>query len=173
MPTLRIPIHGFGMAMDTSSNVFLESFASALKATNGVFPRNVLVYNPSSTRDGSFGGFTVPKNYSGATTDPKIIVVWSTVNTSGDVEWDFDYRAIGGDDSESLDQVGTQETVNQNDTAPSASWEKMEASLTLTRGNFAVDDEVQFGLYRDQTDAGDTLAVAALVWSAHFEYDDV
>jgi hypothetical protein len=88
------------------------------------------------------------------------------------VEWDFDYRAVGGNDSESLDQAGTQESVNSNDTAPSAAHERMEISIALTDANFAVDDEVEFTLFRDGTDGGDTMAAAAIVFNVFFEYAD-
>jgi hypothetical protein len=88
------------------------------------------------------------------------------------VEWDFDYRAVGGNDTESMDQSGTQESVNNNDTAPGAAHRRLECELTLTAGNFAADDEVLFTLFRDGTDAGDTMAAAAIVFQVLFEYAD-
>ncbi len=167
MATHRIPILGFGTTPDSSGDVFFEPYS--VKATNDVWDRLVAIFNDSGTRIGLAGGFAIPKNYVGA---PKVIVVWTAAATSGDVEWDVDYRAVGGDDAESLDQSGTQETVNQNDTAPSAAHERMEASLALTAGNFAVDDEVEFELFRDGADAGDTMAAAAIVFGVFFEYSD-
>jgi hypothetical protein len=167
MATHRIPILGFGTVPDTSGNVFFEPYD--VKATNDVWDRLVLIFNDTATRLGVHGGFTVPKNYVGTA---KIIVVWTATATSGDVEWDFDYRAVGGDDSESLDQSGTQESVNNNDTAPGAAHRRMECSLTLTSSNLAVDDEVEFGLFRDGTDGGDTMAAAAIVFQVLFEYAD-
>jgi len=150
---------------NTSGDVFFEPYS--VKATNR--DRIVCIFNDSGTRIGLQGGFTVPKNYVGSAV---IIVVWTTTATSGDVEWDFDYRAVGGNDTESLDQATNQETVNQNDTAPSAAHERLEVSLTLTASNFAVDDEVGFELFRDGTDAGDTMAAAAIVHQVLFEYTD-
>lgn len=167
MATHRVPILGFGTVPDTSGDVFFEPYT--IKATNDVWGRLVAIFSDTATRDGLHGGFTVPKNYVGS---PKIVVVWTATATTGDVEWDFDFRAVGGDDTESLDQSGTQESVNINDTAPSAAHERMEASLTLTAGNFAVDDEVEFTLFRDGTDAGDTMAAAAIVFAVLFEYSD-
>ena len=167
MATQRIPILGIGTSVGTSGDVFLESYT--VKATNDVWKRLVVIFNDTANRNGLSGGFSVPKNYVGS---PKIIVVWTTTATTGDVEWDFDYRAVGGDDTESLDQTGTQETVNQNDTAPSAAHERLEAVLALTAGNFAIDDEVTFELFRDGTDAGDTMAAAAILFGLIFEYSD-
>jgi hypothetical protein len=88
------------------------------------------------------------------------------------VEWDCDYRAVGGDDAESLDQAGTQESVNLNDTAPSAAWERMELVIDLTSGNFAAGDTVQYSFWRDGTDGGDTLAATAYLVTLLFRYND-
>lgn len=167
MATHRIPILSFGAVPDSSGDVFFEPYS--IKATNDVWGRLVAIFNDTATRIGLKGGFTIPKNYVGSA---KIIVVWTSTATSGDVEWDVDYRAVSGDDTESLDQAGSQESVNINDTAPSAAHERMEAALTLTAGNFAVDDEVEFELFRDGTDAGDTMAAAAIVFNVLFEYAD-
>lgn len=167
MATHRIPILNWATVPDTSGNVFLESYD--VKATNDVWDRLVTIFNDTATRIGLRGGFTVPKNYVGTA---KIVVVWTSTATSGDVEWDFDYRAVGGDNSESLDQSGTQETVNLNDTAPGAAHRRMECLLTLTSANLAVDDEVEFELFRDGTDGGDTMAAAAILFNLLFEYSD-
>lgn len=168
MATHRIPILGWKTVPDTSGNVFFEPYT--IKATNDVWGYLVAVFSDTATRIGLRGSFDVPQNYVGTA---KIIIHWTTTATSGDVEWDFDYRAIGGDDTESLDQAGTQESVNQNDTAPSATDERMTATLTLTAGNFAAGDTVQFELFRDGTDAGDTIAAAVTAHEVLFEYADV
>jgi hypothetical protein len=167
MATHRIPILGWGSVPDPSGNAFFEPYDT--KASNDVWDRLVLVLNDSGTRIGIHGGFTVPKNYVG---NAKIISVWTSTATSGDVEFDFDYRAVGGNDAESLDQAGTQESVNLNDTAPSAAHERMECLLALTSANLAADDEVEFLFVRDGTDAGDTMAAAAIVFALLFEYTD-
>lgn len=167
MATHRIPILGWSAVPDASGNVFFEPYD--VKATNDVWDRLVLVFNDTATRIGIHGGFTVPKNYVGSA---NLIVVWTSTATSGDVEWDLDYRAVGGNDTESLDQAGTQESVNANDTAPSAVNERMEISIALTGANFTVDDEVEFTFFRDGTDAGDTMAAAAIVFQVVFEYSD-
>lgn len=167
MATHRIPILGWATKPDTSGNAFFEPYT--IKATNDAWQRMVLVLNDTATRIGVHGGFTVPKNYVGAA---KLAIVWTTTATSGDAEFDFDYRAVGGNDTESLDQSGTQESVNLNDTAPSAAHERLECLITLTAGNFAVDDEVEFGFFRDGTDGGDGIAAAVMVFSLLFEYSD-
>lgn len=167
MATHRIPILGWPSLPDASGNVFFEPYD--VKASNDVWDRLVLIFNDTATRLGLRSGFTVPKNYVGGA---KIIVVWTSTAVSGDVEWDLDYRAVGGNDAESMDQAGTQESVNQNDTAPSAAHERMETELALTAGNLAPDDEVLYELFRDGTDAGDTIAAAVIVFAVLFEYTD-
>lgn len=168
MATHRIPILGFSTIPDSSGNVFWEPYT--VKATNDVWGLGVFVFNDTgSTRIGLHGRFTVPKNYVGSA---KFAIVWSTTLTSGDVEWDIDYRAVGGDDTESLDQAGNQESLNLNDTAPGAANRRMECLITATAGNFAVDDEVEFTLFRDCSDAGDTIAGAVMLFALLFEYAD-
>lgn len=167
MATHRIPILGWPTVPDTSGDVFFESYA--VKATNDVWDRLVLVFNDTATRIGVHGGFAVPVNYVGTA---NLVIVWTSTATSGAVEWDFDYRAVGGNDTESLDQAGTQQSVNSADTAPSAAHERMELSIALTDANFAAEDEVEFTFFRDGTDGGDTMAAAALLFNLFFEYDD-
>jgi hypothetical protein len=167
MATHRLPILGFGTVPDSSGNVFFEPYD--VKATNDVWDRLVAIFNDNASRMGLQGGFTVPQNY---VNSANLVIVWTSTATSGDVEWDFDYRAVGGNDTESLDQAGTQESVNSNDTAPSAAHERMEISIALTDGNFAAGDEVTFGLFRDGTDGGDTMAAAGILFNAFFEYAD-
>ena len=167
MATHRVPIVTWASIPDTGGEVFFEPFS--IKAVNDQWNRLVLIFNDTSTRKGIDLGFHVPKNYVGTA---NLIIVWTANATTGDVEWDFDYRAVGGDDAESLDQVGTQESVNGEDTAPTAAFNKLEKSLPLTDGNFAIDDQITAQLFRDGTDAGDTMAAAAIVFDVFFEYSD-
>lgn len=167
MATFRQPILGFSTAPDASGNVFFEPYN--LKATNDIWKHIVLVLNDTATRIGVYGVFDVPQNYVGSAA---IIIHWTATATSGDVEFDFDYRAISGDDAESLDQATAQESVNLNDTAPSAIHERMTCTLSLTSANIVAGDTVEFFLARDGTDGGDTMAAAAIVHAVLFEFAD-
>jgi hypothetical protein len=167
MATIRIPILGAHTVPGSSGDVFFEPYP--IKATNDIFDHIVVVFNDTATRIGLHGIFDVPQNY---VDSANIIVHWTATATTGDVEWDFDYRAIGGDDTESLDQGTVQESVNQNDTAPSAVNERMTVTLAITDGNLAAGDTIEFALFRDGTDAGDTMSAAAIVHSVLFEYAD-
>jgi len=167
MATVRIPILGHAIVPDTSGEVYIESYD--VKATNDVWDRLVIIFDDSAARVGLHGGFVVPKDY---VDSANLIIVWTSTATAGDVAWDFDYRAVGGDDTESLDQSGTQESVNADNTAPTAAHRRLELSIALTDGNFAVDDEVKFTLFRDGTDGDDTMAASAIVFSVLLEYAD-
>ncbi len=165
MATHRIPILS-AINPDTSGNVFLEPYA--IKATNDVWSPLVVIFNDTATRIGLHGIFNVPKNYVGTA---KLIIVWTSTATSGDVVWDCDYRAVTGNDTESLDQTGNQESVTVTDTAPGAANRRMEVSITLTSGNFAADDTVTYTFFRDGT-AADTIAAAVILFDLLFEYAD-
>jgi len=164
--THRVSMLGFQL-VPNDDEVYFESYD--VTATNDVWDALVLIFEDGSTRTGVAGIFTVPQNY---VDTANLVIVWSSTATSGDVEWDLDYRAVGGNDTESLDQSGTQEAVNTNDTAPSATNERMEITIALTDGNLAAGDVVLFELFRDKTDAGDTMAADAYVIEVYFEYND-
>lgn len=167
MAAHQIGIFSWNTIPDTSGNAFFEPYT--VKATNDTWKHLVAVFNDTATRIGFYGAFTVPQNYVGTA---KLVIQWTTTATTGDVEWDFDYRAVGGDDTESLDQATAQESVNLNDTAPSAVNERMTTTIDLTSANFAAGDTVEFGLFRDGTDAGDTIAAATQIHAALFQYAD-
>lgn len=165
MSTHRIPIIGSGSTPDDSGNMFFEPYA--VKATNDVWRRLVAIFNEDAAAVLMYGGFTVPKNY---IDNAKIVIYWTSIANSGDVEWDFAYRAVAA--GQDLDDTA-QEGVNQEDTAPANAHDLVITELALTSGNFAVDDEVEFILSRDGSDAGDTMAAAAIVFAVMFEYTDI
>lgn len=167
MATQRVPIFGHATRPDTSGNVYQTPLDAV--ATNDRWDHLVWVFADTATKDSLFGTFHVPQSY---TDTANLVIEWTANATSNDVEWDFAYRAVGGNDTESLDQSGDQQAVNSNDTAPSAAFERLELSIALTDGNFAAGDIVQFELSRDGVDAGDTMAADALLFGAYFEYAD-
>lgn len=172
MATHRIPIINWATVPDENGRVYFEPFV--VKATNGVWNRMVLVFNQGSARDAVRGGFAVPKNYVGSA---KIICVYtsSVLHATNGMRLEFDYRAVGGNDAESLDETDEQEavaTVGVNSSAPSAVNERMEDSITLTASNLAVDDEVEFEFFRDGLDPNDNHSGPLIVFNLLFEYAD-
>lgn len=167
MTTHIIPILGVNTIPDTSGSVYLEPYD--LKATNDVWKFLVFIFADTSTRIGLRGLFRVPENYVGTA---KIIVEWTATVTTGNCVWDFDYRAVGGNDTESMDQAGTQESVTVTDAAPTAANRRLNAEMALTSANLAAGDLVEFELFRDGTDGAETLAAAAIMFGAYFSYSD-
>lgn len=155
-----------GALPNGSGSVFFEPYS--IKATNDVTGGMVLIFNDTATRIGIRGNFIVPQNYVGTA---KLLVDWTSTAITGDVEWDFDYRAVAI--GESFDQATVQETVNLNGTAPVAAHERRVTELVLTSTNLVAGDQVLFELFRDGTDAGDTMVAAAIVFGAYLEYSDV
>ena len=167
MATRRKLIFNFATVPDNTGTAFFEPYS--IKATNDVWKHLVLVLNDTAADHGVYGTFGVPLAY---VDTANLVIVWTATATAGDVEFDFMYRAVGGNDIESLDQAGSQEDVNANDTAPSAVNERMEITIALTDGNFAAGDTVEYFFTRDGTDGGDTMAAAALVFGLFFEFND-
>lgn len=167
MATIRLPIINAHSLPDTSGGVYFG--ASSAADTNDVYVHSHLVFSSQSAKQGVSGKFTVPKNF---VDTAKVVVVWRTSATSGDVVWDFDYTAVGGDNAESMDPAAHQESVTVTDTAGGAALRRMECSVALTDANLAVDDEVLFVFSRDAVDAADTLAATAYVEAIFFEYQN-
>ena len=174
MATHRIPILGFATRPDDTgqcwfepseltfgSNDLARQFMLRLGASNSAQP---------TVKHGIYGVVRVPKNYVAA---PVVAIEWTATLTSGDVVFDFDYTAIGGNDAETLDPSAWQESVTVTDTAPGTARRKLAATVALTAGNFAFDDIVPFFFGRDGVAAGDTMAGAAWVAELTFEYADV
>ena len=166
--THRVPILDWRFLPDTSGNVVVEPYA--LSAVNDAWNPCIVKFADTATRIGLHGAFQVPKNY--GATSAALIIEWTANASTGNVVWDFEYRAVGGDDTESLDLATAQEALTSTDAAPTAVHQRLEKSVTLTAGNFTVDDCVEFILYRDGTDAADTMTAAALLFNLFFEYDD-
>jgi hypothetical protein len=167
MATHRISLLGANTVPDASGNVFFEPYN--IKATNDVFRQMHVVFNDSGTRILLYGIANVPKNYVGTAT---VIIVWTSTATSGDVVWDFDYRAVGGNDSESLDQATVQEGVTVTDTAPGATDRRMEVSISLTSANIVADDTLEWIVGRDGAQGADTMAAAAQLVGLYLQYAD-
>jgi hypothetical protein len=174
MATHRLPILGWGTRPDDTGECFFEPYD--VLATNDVWDRLIARFGSSNSaaptvRHGLHGGFTVPKNYVGTAV---LVIVWTATVTGDNVVWDFEYRAVGGSDSESLDQSGTQEsvTVTTGTGEPSAAHERMETTISLTSSNFAVDDEVTFFFARDGADGADDKAGSALLFNLLFQFSD-
>lgn len=167
MATVRIPILGFGSVPDTSGDVFFQPL-SLVAPTNDLYDLLVLSFNDSGAKDEINGSFTIPKDYAG--TAASIIVLWTADSaTTNSVVWDFDYNSIGA--GESLDPSAHTDSDTVTDAMPGTTMLLQEASITLTAGDFAVDDVVLYQFGRDGLSGSDTLGATAIVPGLFFQYD--
>lgn len=170
--TATLDMFGSAVVPDATGDAFFEPYS--ILATNDNFRHLILRCGASNSaaptvKAGVYGKFHVPENYNtGGTVTCE--VYWTSTLTSGDVVFDLDYRAIGGDDTESLDQATYQESLTVTDTAPSAANERQVATMTFTASNLAAGDTVEFFFGRDGAAGGDTLAGSALVHEVIFKY---
>lgn len=173
MATQQISMLGVNTTPDSSGNCWQEPYSNL--ASNDAFPFLIYRFGASNaaqptTRIGLYGQFTVPQDY---VTSAVVIPIWTATITSGNVVWDLDYRTVGGDDTTSLDQAGTEESVSVTDAAPTSANNRLTPSLNPTDANFGVGETVEFGLFRDGTDANDTMAGASALVDLIFQYSNV
>lgn len=155
MATKEFSILNTSLNYDDSGLVFPRRVDQDFGGT-ALYDTMVIYFANGSARNGFYGAFSVPKDYVGT---PKIIPVWSsTAAAAASVVWDFEYVAVGGDASESLDPAATAESLTVTDEEAGTARFRQTAPIALTAGNLAADDTVLFGFFRDATDAADTIA---------------
>lgn len=172
MTTHRIPITGISVQPDATGEMWFEPYS--ILATNDVWKHDIGRFGASNAaqptvRHGFYGSCNVPKNYVGSAV---LVIVWTATLTSGDVVWDFEYRSVAGNDANSLDQSGTEESVTVTDTAPGAANRRLEVTINLTSANLAADETVEFFFARDGADGADTMAGSALLFDLLLQYAD-
>ena len=172
MATHRIPILGFATRPDDTGECFFEpedlNFGSNDLARQFVLALGSALAAQPTVKHGVYGAFEIPQNYVGTA---KLGVIWAATLTTGDVVFDFDYRAIA--DDESLDQATWQESVTSTKTVDGTARERDTVLITLTSANFTIADTVEFFFGRDGADSADTAAGRAYVFGLFLEYADV
>jgi len=140
------------------TNDLARQFAMALGSALAAQP---------TVKHGVYGAFRVPKNYVGTA---KLAIASAATVTTGNIVFDFDYRAIAS--TETADPATWQESVTATQAVAGTARNLTETLITLTSGNFAVDDLVEFFFGRDGVDAADTMAGRCYVMGLSFEYAD-
>ena len=174
MATYTLPILGFGTRPDDTNEVSFEpaetNFGSNDLARQLILGLGSALAAQPTVKHGVYGSFRVPTNY---VSTPKIVIEWSATLTTGDVVFDFDYNAVGGNDAETLDPSAWQESVTVTDTAPGTARRKLSVEVALTTANVDDGDYVQFFFGRDGAAGADTMAGRAYVFELTFQYLDV
>lgn len=153
---------------DSSGSVYWTSFDQL--AANDVWKGPVLAMVDGGATDVfAYGFFTVPQNYVGSAA---FIPVWSSATITGNVVLGVEYRTVGGDDTASLDQSGSEEDVTVTDAAPTAAWRRLTPSIAPTAGNFSPGETVEFRLSLDGSNAACTIAATIAFFQLLFQYAD-
>jgi hypothetical protein len=166
MATHEILILGSNTIPDTSGDVFLEPYS--IKDTGTAIDPMVWIFNDSGAKIGLRGSFQVPQNYVGTA---KSNIYWNANATTGDVVWDLSYLTRTSGEDMGAAATDTTDTVTTSTNATAFNLNK--STMTLTSGDFAAGDIVTFEVFRDGLSGSDTLAVAAIMFIATFEYADV
>jgi len=163
---IRVPLINWATTPDATGRAFFENYTT--KATNDIFKHLVLTLNNPGAGEshGIYGTFDIPN---ACTASEVVRILWTSTAITGVANFAFDYRAIGGDDTESLDQATFQEQIDIEDTAPSATDERMNITGALTGTNLAAGDTVEFFFYRQDETGVDTLAAAVTIHGLFFE----
>jgi len=173
MSVFRLPILGPNTIPE--STVFPDMVSNQI--TSAALPsiggQLCFVMNDGGADEGIYGSFAIPKNYVGT---PKIVargVLDGAPGAADTMGFGFRKRAVANneaaDGTYDAEQVVTA-TIGSNGTAHSDE-DEIELSITLTAGDYAVDDSVYFYFYIDTS--GMTYAGNFLLTSLMFEYTDV
>jgi len=164
MATFQIPILGHGTIPDTSGNVFFQPYTAV--DTAAVIDPLVLTFTNVASKIGVRGIFTVPQNYVGS---PSFEIVWTANDaTTNNAVYDLSYLTRSG--TEDMGAAATSTTDTVTDAHTGTAFQRNQASIAVTAGDFALGDQVLFELFRDG--AADSLAADYLVFEVLFEYDN-
>jgi len=159
-------IFGHINTFDSSGNIYADE--SNEYTTNDLHNAPVIVMEDTSTKLVCGGKFRVPKGYVGSAV---LVPVWSCAVTANNAVLDFEYKAVGGDNAESLDPTTNDEAVSVTDAAPSTAFYQLAPTISLTSTNFVADDTALFSFGRDGT-AADTIVGVILLYDLIFRYSD-
>jgi hypothetical protein len=142
--------------------------SSVIDDTNQVFPHILWAFRNSGTGTKSLGGsISIPSNY-GTSGTVKIIIVWKTPATTGDMKWFVSYRDVATD--ESFNPTTADESLTVVTTAKGTTLWRAESEVTLTAANLVANHTLLWRVGRAADDAADTLAAEALLEDVLLEY---
>lgn len=142
--------------------------SSILDDTNDRFPHVAWAFRNSGTGAKYLGGsISTPSNYTSSGT-VKILIIWRTSATSGDVKFFVSYKSIATD--ETFDPSTDDEALTVTTTAKATTLWRAISEVTLTASNLVANETLLWRLGRAADDAADTLAAEALVEDVLLEY---
>ena len=171
MATHRLPILGASTIPDTSNNVYIAPINTIVTIGSGAPATGselaIVMPDPAAADEGFYGKFSVPKNYSSA---PVLVIRGVFSGTVGATTLGFGFRKVSLADNEAFDSTYDAEQVASATTSGHSDEDVYEETITLTAGNYAVDDDVFFFFYRDG--GTDDWTGTFLCTGLFFEYSD-
>lgn len=172
MSTFRKPIQI--VAVDTTVFPDLVSNQITAAATPSIGDLVAYVMNDAGSDEGVRGRFSIPKNFVGT---PKLVVkgiLDGAVGATDTLGFGVRKRAVANNEAAdgSFDAEQTvSATIGATGGSSHSDEDLIELSITLTAGDYAVDDEVFVYVYIDAS--GTTYAGNFLLLAVEFEYTDV
>ena len=171
MATIRLPILGVQTIPDSSENVYIAPINSILTIGAATRPPGaelaIVMPDPGAADEGFYGKFSVPKDYVGS---PVLVIRGILSGTVGATTLQFGFQKRALADNEAFDGDYDAEVTAGATTSGWADEDVYEETISLTAGDFAVDDDVFFYLYRDG--GTDDWTGTFLCTGVFFEYSD-
>jgi hypothetical protein len=156
------------------SGVFPDSVANQITEATTPSLGDVLCYvlADGGADEGLYGRFAIPKNYVGT---PKIVlkgVLDGAPGAADTLGFGVRKRAVANNEAAdgTFDAEQVVSAIIGSDGTNHADEDLIELSITLTGGDYAVDDEVFFYVYLDAS--GTSYAGNVLLTGVEFEYAD-
>lgn len=165
MSSIPLPI---GIFRPSTSGVYVPSYDQV--ATNDLWDFPVLAFIDNSAKESAHAALVLPDDFPATPSAVSFDVSWTSAVTTGNFQIDIDYRVVGGNDTESLDQATVQEALTVADVAPSVAHRRLLVNLAATASNFnsAASKVLELTLSRDGVDevtsiAGEVFVVGLLL----------
>ena len=162
---ITFPIRGALTVPDGTGEMFFEKLTGITGSTTSLWEHLVGSYNDSTQQEGFGSAFRIPSNYLGSTSDA-FVLDWAANATTGVAEFQVDYRAVA--DNEDLSSTTAQESKSTTATASTVANPRRELVVSISTGNVAADDVVQYNFYRNAQSTADTLGVK--LWDAGLNF---
>lgn len=173
MATLRMPIISQNMLPD--AGVFPDRVGNQITAATAPSVGGQLCYvlADGGTDEGLQDSFKIPKNYVGSPACVVTAILDGTPAAADTLGFGFRKRAVANNEvaDGTFDAEQTVSSTIGSNGSGHANEDQVQLSVTLTAGDYAVDDEVYYYVYIDAS--GTSYTGNVLLTQVEFEYTDV
>lgn len=156
--TVTFSILGAGTVPDNTAAVFIQPWS--IPSTASIGKPMVVTFTDSTAKSSLHGEFAVPNNYTNSTQNA-FLVFWMSTVTSGNRVWFVDYRAVAA--TESYASTSWQQSTSVTSATSTAVRRVVQATRSVSSGNFAANDVVQWALSVNGASTADTLSARSHV----------